>query len=130
MRERERVLARRRLDVEMRPYRRAGLTKKPTNGLLRAVRQALRVPMAEIAGKMGVVPSVVFDMEKREPKNLISLRSLSRVAQAMGCKVVYGIVPLGGKTLAELAEERLWASVLGTEIKDQGSGVSQAIADN
>jgi transcriptional regulator with XRE-family HTH domain len=124
MRERERVLARRRLDVEMRPYRRAGLTKKPTNGLLRAVRQALRVPMAEIAGKMGVSPSVVFDIEKREPKNSISLRSLSRVAQAMGCKVVYGIVPAGGKTLAELAEERLWASVLGKENNCQLSALS------
>jgi transcriptional regulator with XRE-family HTH domain len=80
--------------------------------------------MAEIAGKMGVSPSVVFDIEKREPKNSISLRSLSRVAQAMGCKVVYGIVPAGGKTLAELAEERLWASVLGKENNCQLSALS------
>jgi hypothetical protein len=27
----------------------------------------------------------------------------------MGCKMVYGIVPEGGKTLEELAEYRLWA---------------------
>jgi transcriptional regulator with XRE-family HTH domain len=120
MREGERVLARRRLDLEMRPYRRAGLTKKPTNGLLRAVRQALRVPVAEIAGKMGVSRSEVFDLEEREPRNSISLRSLSRVAQAMGCKVVYGIVPVGGKTLAQLAEERLWTNVLGKS-REQGS---------
>jgi hypothetical protein len=38
---------------------------------------------------------------------------------------------MGGKTLGELAEERLWASVLGeTGVRDQGSGVSQAIAEN
>jgi transcriptional regulator with XRE-family HTH domain len=122
MRERERVLARRRLDLEMRPYRRAGLTKKPTNGLLRAVRQALRVPVAEIAEKMGISRSVVFDLEEREPRNSITLRSMSRMAQAMGCKVVYGIVPAGGKTLVELAEERLWASVLGVE---QGLGTRE-----
>ena len=113
MREKERRLARRRLDVELRSYRRAGMAKNPTNELLRAVRQVLRVPVAEIAQKMGVNRSAVFELEGREPKNTITLRSMSRMAGAMGCKVVYGIVPKGGRTLEELAEERLWASVLG-----------------
>ena len=124
MREKERRLARMRLDVEMRSYRHAGRAKNPTNGLLRAVRQALRVPLAEIAEKMGVNRSVIFDLEAGERKNTISLRSLSRMADAMGCKVVYGIVPKGGKKLEELAEERLWASVLGgtSGVRDQGSG--------
>ena len=113
MRARERTLERRRLDEEMRPFRRAGMQKRPTNALLRGIRQALRIPVTEIAEKMGVVRSVVFDLELREPKNTISLRSLSRLAEAMGCKVVYGIVPVGGKTLEQLAEERLWAGILG-----------------
>jgi hypothetical protein len=43
---------------------------------------------------------------------------MSRMAQAMGCKVVYGIVPVGGKKLEELALERLWAGALG---KDSGN---------
>ena len=121
MRERERKLARKRLDVEMRPYRQAGREKNPTNGLLRAVRQALRIPVPEIAEKMGVNRSVVFDLEAREPKNTITLKSMSRMAEAMGCMMVYGIVPVGGKTLDELAEERLWASLLGvgSEIRGQ-----------
>jgi predicted DNA-binding mobile mystery protein A len=121
MRERERKLARKRLDVEMRPYRQAGREKNPTNGLLRAVRQALRIPVPEIAAKMGVNRSVVFDLEAREPKNTITLKSMSRMAEAMGCMMVYGIVPVGGKTLDELAEERLWASLLGvgSEIRGQ-----------
>ena len=115
MRERERELTRKRLDVEMRSYRQAGREKNPTNGLLRAVRQALRVPVAEIAAKMGVNRSAVFDLEAREPRNTITLRSMSRVAEAMGCKVVYGIVPKDGKTLVELAEARLWRSLLEAE---------------
>ena len=108
MRRIARQLARERLDEEMRPYRRAGMNPDPTNGLLRAVRQALRVPVAEIARKMGVVRSVVFDLEARELKNTILLQSMSRMAEAMDCKVVYGIVPKGGRTLEELAELRLW----------------------
>lgn len=113
MRERERKLARKKLDVEMRPYRWAGREKHPTNELLRAVRRALRVPVSEIAEKMGVNRSAVFDLEAREVKNTITLKSLTRMAEAMGCKVVYGIVPSGGKTLEKLAEERLWEAVLG-----------------
>ncbi len=115
MRERERRLARKRLDVEMRSYRRAGMQKNPTNELLRAVRQTLRVPVVEIAKKMGVGRSAVFDLEAREAKNTITMRSLSRMAEAMGCKVVYGIVPEHGRTLEELAEARLWTAVLGAE---------------
>ena len=108
MREKERRLERRRLDVEMRPYRRAGLARKPTNGLLRAVRLALRVPAAEIAGKMGISCTRVFDLERRELKNSATLRTMSRMAQAMGCKMVYGIVPLRGRKLEELATIQYW----------------------
>jgi transcriptional regulator with XRE-family HTH domain len=118
MREMERRLARKKLDVEMKPYRRAGKEKNPTNGLLRMVRQSLRVPVSEIAEKMGVCKSVVLDFETGEAKNSITLKSMSRMAGAMGCKLVYGIVPQGGKTLEALAEERLWASVLGAGWKE------------
>lgn len=113
MRESERKAMRRRLDEEMRPFRLAGRKKDPTNELLRAARRALRITVEEIAEKMGVNRSSVFDLEAREGKSTITLRSMSRLAEAMGCKVVYGIVPKGGKTLERLAEERLWAAVLG-----------------
>jgi transcriptional regulator with XRE-family HTH domain len=113
MREMQRKLARKRLDLEMRSFRQAAREKNPTCELLRAVRQALRVPVAEMAGKMGVNRSVIYDLETGERTNTISLRSMSRMAEAMGCMVVYGIVPMGGKKLEELAEERLWAELLG-----------------
>ena len=123
MRERERKVVRKRLDVEMRPFRWAGRGKNPTNGLLRAVRQALRVPAAEIAGKMGRNRSQVFALEASELKATITLGSMSRMAQAMGCKVVYGIVPRSGGTLEALAERRMWAEVLGgREQGNEGTG--------
>ena len=141
--ERERTLARRRLDEELGPYRKAGQRKNPTNGLLRAVRKALGIPMGEIAGKLGVNESAVFRFEVIERKGKIKMSSMDRVAEAMGCKLVYGIVPKGGKTLNWLAEKRLWESILceeqgtgnreqgtgnreqGTGIRDQGSGVRE-----
>ena len=72
----------------------------------------LNIPVAEVAKKMGVCRSVVFDLEAREPRNTITLKSMSRMAQAMSCKVVYGIVPNGGKKLEDLVEERYLASLV------------------
>lgn len=113
MREKERRLARKKLDVEMRPFRKAGREKEPTNDLLRAVRQALGIPIREITEEMGVGRSAVFDLEVRERSKTITLQSLARMAEAMGCKVVYGVVPIDGGTLEHMAEERLWKAVLG-----------------
>jgi len=110
----ERKLLRKKLDKEMRYYRLAGRDQNPTSGLLRAVRQALKVRLKEVAGRLGVGESNVFEMEEREEKGSITLRSLGRVAEAMGCKVVYGIIPANGKTLEEVDEELLWTSVLGS----------------
>ena len=88
MREKDRKLLRKRLDVEMRPFRRAGKEKNPASGLLRAV----RIPVKEMAEKMGVCRSVLCKLEKGEMNGSVSLKSMSRMAEAMGCKVVYGIV--------------------------------------
>jgi transcriptional regulator with XRE-family HTH domain len=117
MREKDRKLLRRRLDEEMCPFRRAAREPISTDGLLRAVREALRIPLAEIAEKGGVGHSTVQDFEMRESKRTITLKSLGRMAEAMGCKVVYGVVPLNGRTFEYVAEERLWKKVLsaGTE---------------
>jgi hypothetical protein len=111
MRAVERLKLQRKLDVEMQPFRRAGMELNPTSGLLRAIRTALRIPIDEIAAAMKMNRSGVFDMETRELSNTISIRSLSRMAEAMGCKLVYGIVPKYEKTLEALGEERRWRKV-------------------
>jgi len=112
--EMERRVARKKLDAEMKAFRTAARQANPTNELLRAVRQALAIPVKEIAEKMGVGRSTVNEFELHEGSGTISMRSLARMAAAMGCKVVYGVVPLNGKTLEDVAEERLWRKVLGT----------------
>jgi transcriptional regulator with XRE-family HTH domain len=128
MREKERKLARKKLDVEMWPFRKAAREKDPTNDLLRAVRQTLGIPIAEIGEKMGVGRSAVFDLEMRERRKTITLRSLARMAEALGCRVVYGVVPEGGRTLERMAEERLWRSVLGEqETREQGTERSKEL---
>ena len=88
MTEKDSKVARIKLDEKLRPFRVAARGKAAEHDLLRAVRQALRVPVKEIAGKMGVNRSGVFDLELRERRKTITLRSLERMAGAMGCRVV------------------------------------------
>ena len=60
MRAMERRVLLRKLDKEMRHYRLAAREENPTNDLLRTLRKVLRVPMKEMAEKMGVVESAAF----------------------------------------------------------------------
>ena len=115
MRESERELARRRLDKELRYYRLAGKERRPTQELLRRVRQVLGLRSAEVARAMGVNRSVLFRLEGSEARGTISLRAMTRVAQAMGCQVVYALIPGDGTTLEEMADRRQWKKRLGVE---------------
>ena len=118
MRGRERELTRRRLDKELKYYRWAGREKNPTSGLLRAVRHALGVPVAEILREIEVSPSVFFRLEQSEERGTISVNGLDRVAQAMGCKLIYAIVRRSGGTLENLADDR----ALGKRLETKNSG--------
>jgi transcriptional regulator with XRE-family HTH domain len=103
------------LDNELRYYRLAGKEKRPTPELLRRVRQVLGLPAAEVARALGVNRSVLFRLEGSEARGTISLRAMSRVAQALDCKVVYALVPNDGTTLEETADRRKWKKRLGVE---------------
>jgi predicted DNA-binding mobile mystery protein A len=113
MREEQRLYAQRKLDKELRFYRRAGKEKHPTQRLLRAVRQVLGVPVTEVARKVGVNRSVIFRLEESEARQSITLRSMTRIAQALDCKMVYALVPRDGGTLEEMADRRKWGKYFG-----------------
>jgi predicted DNA-binding mobile mystery protein A len=112
MQKEERALAREKLDKEQRFFRVAGKHHSYFPNWLRRVRQALGVPVAEMAHEMGVHRSVIFRMEKSEDRQTIRLKALEQMAEAMDCKVIYAIVPRQGKTLTELAEWRRWSKAL------------------
>ncbi len=120
-------VARKRLDVEMKPFRQAAMDKHPTNAVLRAMRKALVIYSHEIAAKLERSTSTVFSMEVREVDGSLTLREMARYADAIDCKVVYGVVPKGGRTLEELYEERLWAVVFGTEVRKAGTEGLRAV---
>ena len=68
----------------------------PRGGWVRAIREALGMTQAQLGDRVHVSRQSVQDMEKAEAERRITLDSLDRLAQAMGCRVVYALVPENG----------------------------------
>ncbi len=66
---------------------------RPPKGWVRALRNALGMTTQQLAQRMGVSQSRIPELERAEVAGGITLKSLERAAQAMGCRVVYAIVP-------------------------------------
>jgi predicted DNA-binding mobile mystery protein A len=80
-------------------------TARPVRGWLRTVREALGVSQQQVASATKVKRQSIIGFEKAEASDRITLRNLRRVADAMGCDLVYAIVPKSG-SIQELAEQR------------------------
>lgn len=70
--------------------------KTPPEGWLRTVRRALGMSGAEVAKKLGVTRARVTKAEHAELDGGITLKSMKAMADAMGCRFVYAIIPKSG----------------------------------
>lgn len=104
MRPNERAVARRQLDKRLISLRGCEAFMRPSQGWIKAIREALGMTATQLAGRLGVVQSRVVAIEKAEIEGSITLNSLKKAAQAMDCRLVYALVPR--QPLEELARER------------------------
>lgn len=65
----------------------------PPEGWLRTLRKALGMSGAQLARRLGVSRAQVAQSEKNELSGAVTLRTLQNMAEAMGGRVVYTIVP-------------------------------------
>lgn len=123
------------LDRALEPYRAGAKSPRPPKGWLRAVREALGVSGSEIARTLKTSRQLPAQLEKAEAEDRITLKSLRTAANALGCDLVYALVPRAG-SLRELVEQRERANakerVLGVEhsmaLEDQAVGrVDEAV---
>src|SRR5260221_12857539 len=77
---------------------------RPSRGWIRAVRNALGMTTAQLGKRMNVRQPRIVELEKAEVTGNITMQSLERAAEALGCRVVYALVP--HKPLTETLEER------------------------
>ena len=83
----------RHLDRRFRAFRALKDTTQPPRGWIRAVRDALGMTTAQLARRMGVSQPRIIAVEKAETSKAITLKTLERAAEALGCRVVYLFVP-------------------------------------
>jgi predicted DNA-binding mobile mystery protein A len=76
---------------------------RPTGGWISSVREALGITLDQIGKQIGSSRQAVQQLERAEATDRITLGALRRAAEAMGCELVYALVPKSG-TFAELAE--------------------------
>jgi predicted DNA-binding mobile mystery protein A len=92
------------LDKALEPFHPARDISRPRKGWIRAIREATGVTLRELSLRLGKTGSLASALEKSEAEYRISLGTLRDAADALGCQLVYALVPKSG-TLQELAEQ-------------------------
>lgn len=66
---------------------------QPKIGWIKTIREALSMPLAYPANKLGISQQSVSQLEKNEATGRITLQSLRQLAESIGCELHYAIVP-------------------------------------
>jgi predicted DNA-binding mobile mystery protein A len=66
---------------------------RPSRGWIRAIREALGMTTAQFAKRLGVHQPRVIELERGEATGNITIKSLERAAEALGCRLVYALLP-------------------------------------
>ena len=93
------------LERALTPFLAAKETTRPQKGWIRAIREATGITVREMAKRLRKAPSVAAHLEGSEAEYRITLGRLREAADALGCQLVYALVPKSG-SLQELGEQR------------------------
>jgi predicted DNA-binding mobile mystery protein A len=94
----------RHLDKRFAALRPLAKSTRPPKGWLRAIRDALGMTTAQFARRLGVSQPRIIELEQSEASGGVTLNTLQRAAEALGCRLVYALVP--ERPLAETVRER------------------------
>jgi predicted DNA-binding mobile mystery protein A len=108
---------------------------RPPRGWVRAVREALGMSAAVLAARLGTTPSAVTRLEQSEAADHIGLDTLRRAADALGCDLVYLLVPRRPLTATvrdrarELARWQVAAVEQTMRLEDQATGATSEMEE-
>jgi predicted DNA-binding mobile mystery protein A len=102
------VTAYEQLDTRFSKLRSLAQVVRPPRGWIRAIREALGMTTGQLAKRLGVHQPRVIELERGEATGNITVKSLERAAEALGCRLVYVFVPK--EPLADMIRKR--ASVI------------------
>jgi predicted DNA-binding mobile mystery protein A len=91
---------------------------RPAAGWIHGIRNALKMTLKQLGGRLGITPQSVKEIELRENKGAITLETMEKVGRAMDMKFVYGFLPNSG-SLERTIDNR--ARELATKIVQRAS---------
>jgi predicted DNA-binding mobile mystery protein A len=94
----------RHLDKRFSALRPLAESPRPPKGWLRAIRDALGMTTSQLAHRLGVSQPRIVELEQSEANGNVTLNTLQRAAEALGCRLVYALVP--ERPLADIVDER------------------------
>lgn len=97
----------RQLDTALTRWRSANLPPRPASGWIKSIREALGMTAAELARRLGVGVPTATRLELSEAEDRITLATLRRAAEALGCELQYALVPK--QSLADTLDNRALA---------------------
>lgn len=65
----------------------------PKEGWIATIRKAFGMSGAQLGRRAGVTKAAIYQAERNEPEGAITLKQMEKMAQALGCRFVYAIVP-------------------------------------
>jgi predicted DNA-binding mobile mystery protein A len=81
--------------------------ENPRRGWIRAIQQALGITNVQLARRLKLTPQTIENLQRNEVNGTIKLQTLRKLAEALGCRVVYAVVP--PKPLEEMRRDRAYA---------------------
>ncbi len=81
------------LDKRFQSIKTSDLLERPVKGWLKAIREALGMTLEQLGNRMKVSRQQVGSLEQDELKGSVTLATMERIANALGCRFVYALVP-------------------------------------
>lgn len=96
---------RKRLDALLKNWPSAN-TPIPREGWIKNIRLALGMSSQEVGRRLQKNNSEILAIETRETQKNITLKTLDKVAKALGCQLIYALVPLEESSLETMLDTR------------------------
>lgn len=129
------VRSRKLLDDHFEEWQHLRQLARPPRGWVRAVREALGMSAATLAARLGTTAGAVTRLEQSEAADRIRLDTLRRAADALGCDLVYLLVPrrplnaVVRDRARELAHRQVSAVEQTMRLEDQATGKAKEMED-
>ena len=67
----------------------------PKQGWIAIMRKALGMSAPQLAERIGITKPAIYQAERKEPEGGVTIKQMEKLAEAMGGRFVYAIVPEG-----------------------------------